>query len=232
MIEIDGVAQNVEITELRPGSIQVVGVDRWNPPDRADEITQVLLARTEGSSEPADLKLQVRFEWNPRRVNLGWLRVAYLGVFAALGYQWAAQPFLDPIRLQLSRPDAEIVPNLTFRSSETSGHPWRLLFIDRGPLIGLTAVAMGDCTCLLPGLKRGIDVLNDFNASELSLSGRELGVADRVGACARQSDMTTALGSWPGRDTLHCCRLCSHRSGDGESGVLLDAAQVPFEDTR
>jgi hypothetical protein len=93
-------------------------------------------------------------------VSCGFLTAAYLMWFRELGYAWALQAYLDPVREQIRRPEEAILPR-NF-SAVCPGHvfeePWIGIGRVRGELVLLAG--LGDRLVFLPPFDR-----KDFYAS-------------------------------------------------------------------
>jgi hypothetical protein len=101
------------------GSISIAGTPKRNDPKTHkalfDELNRVATSATSW-----DITITVPSRYSPQRESIGWLRVAYLYVFAALGYQWVMRPELDPMREQFRKPDVRLVPGVIRRTDAAS----------------------------------------------------------------------------------------------------------------
>jgi len=94
---------------------------------------------------------------NQELVSCGFLTAAYLMWFRELGYSWALQAHLDPVREQIRRPDDRILPR-NFSAAcpgQVFAEPW----------IGIGRVA--DELALLAGLADRIVLLPPFDRKDL-----------------------------------------------------------------
>jgi hypothetical protein len=66
-------------------------------------------------------KITIPIRRNRWREALGWLRVAYLYAFPALGYNFILRPELDPIREQLRNPDERITLGIIKHARRVTG---------------------------------------------------------------------------------------------------------------
>jgi len=93
-----------------PGRIHVTAV-----PEKSDpEAHRSLFAKLDevAATKSMDWGFSIEFSFRHSRLReaVGWLRVAYLYAFAALGYNFILRPELNIIREQFQRPDDRIAP--------------------------------------------------------------------------------------------------------------------------
>jgi hypothetical protein len=103
--------------------------------------------------DSATLKLGVPIplleERNKKMVRVGYLTAAYLMIFRELGYSWALQSHLNPLRQQIMNPDAEI---FALRISDPIERPFQNPVTGIGRLSGEATLIVGlaDRIVLLP----------------------------------------------------------------------------------
>lgn len=106
------------------------------------------------TSGSTDWKLQLTMtslydEW---REQIAWLRVAYLHLFALLGYNYILRPELSPIRDQFDRPSERVVPQVMKNMLECDDDEQIIAVTSPSNLRGF-AVRIGSRMHLLPGFE-------------------------------------------------------------------------------
>src|SRR5690606_13952880 len=98
------------LATVTPGGISIAGLPKNSDPRAHKALFDELDRVTRSGSTDWDITITMSSRHSALREALGWLRVAYLYAFAALGYQWVMRPELEPIRDQFRRPDGLLVP--------------------------------------------------------------------------------------------------------------------------
>ena len=92
------------------GSIRIAGVPEKSNPKAHQSLFKNLDEIVARGSLDWDFTIGLASRHNKWREGVGWLRVAYLYVFAALGYNFILRPELNVVREQFQRPDDRVVP--------------------------------------------------------------------------------------------------------------------------
>lgn len=133
------------------------------------------LAGTDATGSELNLEFSIRYdEWRER---VGWLRVAYLYLFALLGYRFILRPELNPIREQFRTPAERIVPQIIKHMTEPAEGDHIVSIFSPGNLRGI-GVQLGRWMLFFPGFME-TDSFYDRLAElpergQLSLSGKAL----------------------------------------------------------
>ena len=91
-----------------PGKIAVHGLPQQSDPKAHQAWVEGLGEAARSGSTDWTIKLGFSIRHRESHEGVGWLRVAYLYTFAALGYNWMMRPCLEPIREQIRRPGETI----------------------------------------------------------------------------------------------------------------------------
>jgi len=126
---------------------------------------------------------EFQFEFSMRhdewRERVGWLRVAYLYLFALLGHTFVLREVMNPIRTQFQRPDEKLVPQIIKTMVEPVAEP-RMVSVSRPHDLRSFVVQLERWTFFFPGFV-GEDSFCERLAAlpergELSLTGQQLTV--------------------------------------------------------
>jgi len=102
------------------GSIRIAGVPEKSNPKAHQSLFKNLDEIVARGSLDWDFTIGLASRHNKWREGVGWLRVAYLYVFAALGYNFILRPELNVVREQFQRPDDRVVPQAMKHTGNTS----------------------------------------------------------------------------------------------------------------
>lgn len=88
-----------------------------------------------------------------RAPAIGWLRSAYLVLFARLGYAYIARPDFELVRRQIADPDSELLEGYHITDTGASVDARHIIWVEEPTwLAGSFAVQMGRHIVLLPGV--------------------------------------------------------------------------------
>lgn len=122
--EVDGQRINGRYQVSGNGRIQFLVLVYKNSPEAMSAFDQRMAeARFRGSFQ---LSFSVPILVNKQVINSAFLTAAYLLWFRQLGYSWALQSHLDPIREQIRKPDQQVLPK-SFSAACTNVYfepPW------------------------------------------------------------------------------------------------------------
>jgi len=104
-----------------PSGISIAGVPEKSNPKAHRSLFEKLdeVAATKSLDWGFSIAFSVRHD--PWREGVGWLRVAYLYAFAALGYNFILRPELNQVREQFQRPDDRILAQTMKHTDTTTG---------------------------------------------------------------------------------------------------------------
>jgi hypothetical protein len=139
-------------TRARLGSenVEVVEAVEKTDPKMSEAFASELERRTSSGSRDWKLTLAFSARHDPWREDVAWLRVAYLYLFALLGYNFIMRSVLEPIRSQFQNPDEHLVEPVLKRLTEYADV--NRIMVVHGPrhLSGF-AVQLGRRLFFLPG---------------------------------------------------------------------------------
>jgi hypothetical protein len=107
---------------FRPGGIYITGVPENSDPHAHRSLFAKLNEVAATGSKDWKFSIELIVRHNPWREAVGWLRVAYLYAFAALGYNFILRPELNIIREQFQKPNDRIVPQAMKHTGSPSGN--------------------------------------------------------------------------------------------------------------
>ena len=110
--------------------------------------------RGEGADEMT-IGVRVVRGFDGGRALVGDLKAAYLLAFAVLGYRWAADPSLSPVRAQIADPDREILGRWWLDPNHVAEHVIALTDTRTDPVIRCLCVRLPRTVVLLPWFDRG-----------------------------------------------------------------------------
>jgi hypothetical protein len=110
----------------------------------------------------SDLKMQVWFRnsYSERLALVGYLRIAYLYLFAKLGYSYILHESLDPVREQIKRPNEEIIYQWWLERKE--GLANEVVYFCDKPFTG-SVVALHQYLIILPAVAEPYDQYKKLN---------------------------------------------------------------------
>lgn len=144
-----------------PGAISIAGRRKHTNPRTQKAWSDELERVASSGSTDWDFTISMSLRLSPQRESVGWLRVAYLYAFAALGYQWIMRPELEPIREQFRRPDEHIVPGLIGHAKETLASDG-ISFVYTPPELRSILVRLGRRLIFLPNFNEASDFYERF----------------------------------------------------------------------
>ncbi len=130
----------------------MVGVPKRNDPAAMDAHMQALDAMTQDGDREPDLGFTITEKFLPERAKVSWIRAAYLAAFAALGWLYALQRELQPIRDRLKNPDKKTLPALTSYDVKAPSDRRQIHLIHEPADVRCVLVSMGQHGVFLPGL--------------------------------------------------------------------------------
>jgi HNH endonuclease len=162
---------------LGADAISLVEVAGKSNPTARDALASHLegLVGTNATGSEFNLEFSIRHdEWRER---IGWLRVAYLYLFALLGYSFILRPELNPIREQFRNPAERIVPQIIKHMTESAEENHIVSIFSPRNLRGI-GVQLGKWMLFFPGFLETdsfYDRLAELpEGGHLSLSGKAL----------------------------------------------------------
>lgn len=168
-IVVGGIGQNAEL-HIVPGGTLVSGVEAWNRPGLADEMEAAIVAA--GGRPTISIRIKTEsLHADPRRVQVGFMRAAYLVAFAALGYSWAFginDESLGLLRRQIAKPDEEMLATTVMKLAEPSAESPALMLVREPKELKSVAVKIAEQLVLLPGIETDPDF---FQRTALVLDG-------------------------------------------------------------
>ena len=176
-LEFAGERLNVNVSREGDGAIAFRIIANANDPravERAHRYMSDLIQKGGGDGEKYRVTSRVRY--HGRLAQIGDLRTAFLIGFAALGYRYAFDRRLAPVRKQIFLPDERIISGWTMTLTEPDAPPY-LVLITKTPRSVL--VKLHDTGVLLPWLDGPRDFYSKLNATysreeRIQLSGRLL----------------------------------------------------------
>jgi hypothetical protein len=150
MVEVDGHHGRFSLW-TPPGTFGLAGVPEASSSASLDAIGEALRARAQ-QGRGWEFAIRPWPSASPERVQLSWIRAAYLACFASFGWLWIFNEVLDPIRARLETRDGNPLPALTVVAEDAE--PRRQLMQVEKPteIAGLVVVQWDLRFVLLPGL--------------------------------------------------------------------------------
>jgi hypothetical protein len=102
--------------------------------------------------------------WDPILALAGYLRAAYLALFAKLGYRYAFSPELEPVRRHLAAPKSTPLTGFSFINREADGTEKRIWSVEYNDDQTAFAVQMGHRLVLLPSRHGDLDFYTRLGA--------------------------------------------------------------------
>jgi hypothetical protein len=121
-----------------------------NHPKHLEELTRTLDTWAAGDVANARGRYRLTRRVSVMRARLSWVRAAYLAAFAALGWQYVFQPYLDPLRAQLADPAASLLPPLALFEPDASPERRQLYIVQEPHELRSLAVVLDRYTVFLP----------------------------------------------------------------------------------
>jgi hypothetical protein len=125
-------------------------VPKNNNPKHLEELTRTLDAWAAGEVANARGVYRLTKRVAVMRARLSWVRAAYLAAFAAFGWQYVFQPYLNPLRAQLADPAASLLPPLALFEPDASPERRQLLIVQEPHELRSLAVVLDRYTVFLP----------------------------------------------------------------------------------
>jgi hypothetical protein len=143
-IPLRGTAQSTE------DGISLVGVPKQNDPEVEAVYMRAMdsLAKEGGVSPRFSFTVHTRFD--EARARLSLIRASYLAAFAGLGWSYILRSVMQPIRDQLSSPDAQLLETYIFRDPDSPNSTRRILLVDDPDELRCVAVMLGEYSVFLP----------------------------------------------------------------------------------
>lgn len=166
---------------LGPGGIVIAGEPKKsNPKEHASLFEKLERAAVEGT-QGIDFTISVPMVHNAWREEVGWLRVAYLYAFAALGYNFILRSELTPIREQIRKPDDKLVPYIMGKEAQDSAG---IMFVHEPEELRSIAVAVAKRILFFPCFDEAPSFHDRFRAREglngpWTISGKQMGLPSR-----------------------------------------------------
>ncbi len=131
-----------------PDGLKLAGIPKQNHPETTEAVTAAL--EQAAASGSTDWTIGLTFQSpNYRRAAVGWLRTAYIVVFAMLGYTYVLRAELDLVREQINAPDEMILTRFCMMKPNSS--PDRLVSFVTEPLeYASVIVQASNAAVLLP----------------------------------------------------------------------------------
>lgn len=169
---------NMAVTaRLGPQEVNLVEVPGKSHPRRRDALASGMEDLMAAGPDGGSFKLQFSTRHDEWRERVAWLRVAYLYLFALLGYSFILRPELNPIRDQIQKPDEQIVPQVIRRMVGPS-NAQHIVAVFRPACLRGMAVQLGKWMLFFPGFlekQSFYDRLAELpDKGAFSLSGRSL----------------------------------------------------------
>lgn len=141
---------NVRI-ERANGAFRFIGLPKQNPRQKQQAFQDELarLADT-GSWQGYRFGMTVYGGYRERAAQVGWLRVAYLVAFAALGYGYIFRRQLRVVRWQLAAPEAEVLTYFSTTTATAEMTTRQLLLVEGPARWRSLTVQVGRHTVFLP----------------------------------------------------------------------------------
>jgi hypothetical protein len=99
------------------------------------------------------LQLNWKTRYNPEAERISWLRTGFLVAFSMLGYRYAYQNALGPVRRQIRELGTKVLPPFLLSAEGASQEARAIAFVRRPePLRGSIMVQCGSRVVVLPGL--------------------------------------------------------------------------------
>ena len=150
LLDIGGYVQRVEIRNSGD-SLLVFGIPKANSPRTTEGVMAEMNRLTDESAwDGYEFRLTVVERYRRRDASLGWLRAAFLVAFASLGYRYAFDWRLRPVREQLADPSIEVVRDFSFTIPDAPSSERKLLLVERPAWLSSLCVQMGRHLVFLP----------------------------------------------------------------------------------
>lgn len=164
------------------GSIEIKGISAANHPDAPTQLSSELEKRiVENTWDESRFSVTLDKGYHSRKVEVGWLRVAYLIAFAALGYQYILHPALRAVRLQVADPDTLHLASFSTTVPQSSPENRRILLIEEPETIPSILVQIGRHAVFLPWIETDVDLYSHLARENekathlhLELRGKEI----------------------------------------------------------
>lgn len=150
---------------VQQGKIEFAGVPEKSNPQAHRSLFENLdrSARTGSKDWQATVSYTIRHD--PWLEAIGWLRVAYLFAFAALGYNFVLRSSLEIVRQQIQRPDERILPEAMKHAEEVIGDS--IAFVHTPHELHGILVSLGTNLFLFPGFSNSGDFYQRVRTFEI-----------------------------------------------------------------
>lgn len=148
-LKIDDATVNASITRTGMHADFVVSPDHNDPVK-----TREFMSKTPHLGQGKKLQVWYRNEHSERRALVGYLRAAYLYLFAKLGYAYILRESLDPVRSQIANPDEEKIWKWRLRRKENVER--QMIYFCDNP-INCSIVAIKEHLIVMPSIDDSSD---------------------------------------------------------------------------
>lgn len=149
-LKIGDSAVNSEIKRSETKVDFIVNPQHNNPENRQKFMDNLAGFNKEGG----ELQIWYRNKFNERHAMVGYLKSAYLAMFAKFGYAYILQECLNPVRKQIENPNEEIILKWWLIRKDDIKNPKIYIFNDP---INCTVVAVKQHMIVLPALSEPFD---------------------------------------------------------------------------
>jgi hypothetical protein len=160
---------------LGPGGILIRGLPEKSNPKAHKAWRDGLDEAVRTGSRDWNMQLRFSIRHSQMRESVGWLRVAYLYAFVALGYRFIMRPELERIRDQIRRPD-ESVARQVMKHVDPTSEPGGISFVHEPEDFRSILVRIGRNLFFFPEFDRAQDFYERLEKAKgtgqkLTLSG-------------------------------------------------------------
>jgi hypothetical protein len=164
------------VAEVRASGDQVLlfGIPKASHPGAMAGVDAAFRARVEaGDIDEFHVRLDFpKHRYAERTMRAGWLRAAYLVAFAALGYRYALDPTLAPVREQLASPGIAVLDGYFSFVPDAPIGVRQMLLIPTPAALACLIIQMGRYCVVLPPLDGASDFYRRLDRDALAREGR------------------------------------------------------------
>jgi len=191
--QIKGIVPSVklEVGELQVTTLintqttfDIKPVNKANPPKTIENYKKHMVDISNGGSNCFEFKLSKTLKYNERYAKIGYLKSAFLILFAWLGYRYAFDPRLNAVRDQIRNPENDIIGTKFWIEDIKENIPSNKIMFSKDPL-PMFLIPFHGCFIILPSLGFKDDVYSSLT--------NFWGKGDKVNMQAE------ILDSWPNR---------------------------------